>query len=125
VVRRPGHRAALPFGFGLSYTTFVIANPTVSLANTGARTGAEVVQVYLSMPASLGEPTRRLDGWQKVTLPPGANTQLTIRVDGNSSAHPLGYRDEAARAWAIAPGDHGVYVGNSSRSASLAGTVRL
>ena len=132
-----GIEPLFPFGFGLSYTTFVIANPTVSLgggnqlsvtvdlANTGTRTGAEVVQVYLSMPASLGEPPRRLVGWQKVTLPPGANTQVTIRVDGNSSAHPLGYWDEAARAWAIAPGDYGVYVGNSSRNASLAGTFRL
>jgi len=132
-----GIEPLFPFGFGLSYTTFAITNPTVSLAsgnqltvtvdlaNTGSRAGAEVVQVYLSMPASLGEPPRRLIGWKKVTLAPGASTAVTILVDGNSSAHPFGHWDTAARRWAVAPGEYGVYVGNSARSTSLAGTVRF
>jgi beta-glucosidase len=132
-----GIEPLFPFGFGLSYTTFTITSPTVSLAggnqlsvavdlaNTGTRAGSEVVQVYLSMPAALNEPPRRLIGWKKVTLPPGAREKVTILVDGNSSAHPFGYWDTAARSWATAPGDYGVYVGNSSRSLSLAGTIRL
>ena len=131
-----GIEPLFPFGFGLSYTTFTITNPTVSLAggnqlsvtvdlaNTGTRTGAEVVQVYLSMPSSLDEPPRRLIGWKKVTLMPGAKEKVTILVDGNSSAHPLGYWNSAARSWAIAPGDYDVHVGNSSRNLSLAGTIR-
>jgi beta-glucosidase len=126
-----------PFGFGLSYTTFSLANPTVSraggsqvsvtvdLANTGTRTGAEVVQVYLAMPARLGEPPRRLVGWRKVTQPPGAREKVTILVDGDSSAHPFGYWDTAARSWAIAPGDYDVHVGTSSRDLILAGTIRF
>jgi beta-glucosidase len=126
-----------PFGFGLSYTTFTITNPTVSLvggsqlsvtvnlANTGTRTGAEVVQVYLTMPASLNEPPRRLIGWKKVTQAPGATAKVTILVDGDSSAHPFGYWDTTARSWAVASGDYGVYVGNSSRNLVLAGTIRL
>jgi beta-glucosidase len=132
-----GIEPLFPFGFGLSYTTFTITNPTVGLAggnqlsvtvdlkNTGTRTGAEVVQVYLSMPASLDEPPRRLIGWRKVTLPPGATETVTILVDGNSSAHPFGYWDTTSRSWAIAPGDYGVLVGNSSRNLSVAGTIRL
>ena len=83
------------------------------------------MQVYLSMPASLGEPPRRLVGWKKVTLAPGASTTVTILVDGNSSAHPFGHWDTAARSWAIAPGEYGVHVGNSSRSTTLAGTIRF
>lgn len=126
-----------PFGFGLSYTTFRLTNPTVSLVggnqltvavdleNTGTRPGAEVVQVYLSMPADLNEPPRRLVGWKKVTLAPGARQRVTILVDGASSAHPFGYWDTTARAWATAPGDYGVHVGNSSRSLIPAGTIRL
>jgi beta-glucosidase len=126
-----------PFGFGLSYTTFTITNPAVSLAggnqlsvsfdlaNTGTRAGSEVVQVYLAMPTSLNEPPRRLVGWKKVAQAAGARERITIVVDGNSSAHPLGYWDVAARSWAIAPGDYGVYVGSSSRSLTLAGTIRL
>ncbi|MGA8891824.1 MAG: glycoside hydrolase family 3 C-terminal domain-containing protein, partial [Anaeromyxobacteraceae bacterium] len=132
-----GIEPLFPFGFGLSYTTFALSSPAVSLAggnrltvtvgltNTGARAGAEVVQVYLSLPSGLGEPPRRLVGWRKVTLAPGASTTVTILVDGDSSAHPFGHWDVATRAWAIAPGDHGVYVGNSSRNTVHAGTIRF
>ena len=132
-----GIEPLFPFGFGLSYTTFDIANAAVSLTaqnqvtvtadvtNTGSRAGSEVVQVYLSLPPSLNEPPRRLIGWSKVALLPGATQQVTITVDGDSSAHPLGYWDAATRAWAIAPGDYGVYVGNSSRNLTLAGSLHL
>jgi beta-glucosidase len=132
-----GIEPLFPFGFGLSYTTFALSGAAVSLgagnqlsvgvdvANTGSRAGAEVVQVYLTMPASLGEPPRRLIGWKKVTLAAGATQRVTILVDGNSSAHPFGHWDVATHSWAIAPGNYGVYVGNSSRSLALAGTIRL
>jgi beta-glucosidase len=131
-----GIEPLFPFGFGLSYTTFALANPaarlagnqltvTVDLANTGTRAGAEVVQVYLSLPPGLGEPPRRLVGWKKVTLAPGASTTVSIPVDGDSSAHPFGVWDASTRSWKVAPGDHGVYVGNSSRNLVLAGTVRF
>lgn len=132
-----GIEPLFPFGFGLSYTTFTLSNPgailangnqltvTVDLANTGTRTGAEVVQVYLSMPVSLDEPPRRLIGWKKVTVPPGSSEKVTILVDGGSSAHPFGYWNTATRSWDIAPGDYGVLVGNSSRNLSVAGTIRF
>ncbi len=132
-----GIEPLFPFGFGLSYTTFTLTNAAVSLAdgdqvrvgvdlaNTGTRAGAEVVQVYVSMPASLGEPPRRLVGWKKVHLAAGATERVTILVDGKSSAHPFGHWDVTTRSWSIAPGDYGVHVGNSSRNASLAGTVRF
>jgi len=38
---------------------------TFDLSNTGALGGAEVGQVYLGLPASTGEPPKRLVGWQK------------------------------------------------------------
>ena len=126
-----------PFGFGLSYTTFAITRPTATLgagdrltvtatlANTGARAGAEVVQVYLSMPDALGEPPRRLVGWKKVALAPGASTSVTIVVDGDATTHPFGHWDPASRSWRIAPGEYGVHVGSSSRNTSLAGVIRF
>ena len=132
-----GIEPLFPFGFGLSYTTFSVTNAAVSLtdrarlnitvdvANTGSRSGAEVVQVFLSMPSFLNEPPRRLIGWSKVVLQPAEIRKLTIAVDGDSPAHPLGYWDATIRAWTIAPGDYSVYVGNSSRNLQLAGTVRL
>jgi beta-glucosidase len=131
-----------PFGFGLSYTTFAFSNAAVvnnlssgnpnfqvtfNLTNTGSVAGAEVAQVYLAFPASAGEPPKRLVGWQKVTLQPGAAQQVTIEVDANDSSHPLSYWDVNSGAWLMAPGVYTVYLGNSSSSASLiaAGTFQI
>jgi beta-glucosidase len=130
------------FGFGLSYTTFMIANVSLTnnlatgnpnfqvscdLTNTGSISGAEVVQVYLGLPASLGEPPRRLAGWQKVSLQPGARQHLTIEVDQGDSSHPMSWWNSAAGGWQTAPGDYTVYVGNSSAAADLnvAGTLHV
>jgi beta-glucosidase len=131
-----------PFGFGLSYTTFSIANAALSdnlsarnpnfqvtcdLTNTGAVSGAEVMQVYLGMPANLREPPRRLVGWQKVKLAPGATQRLTIEIDQNDSSHPLSWWNAAAGEWQVAPGAYTVYVGTSEAAADLtvAGTLQL
>jgi beta-glucosidase len=123
-----------PFGFGLSYTTFSFTNPslvnnltqsnpnfqvTFTLTNTGPVAGAEVAQVYLGMPSSTGEPPKRLVGWQKVLLQPGAQQQVTIEVDENDSSHPLSYWDVSSSSWLVAPGSYTVYLGNSSSMASL------
>jgi beta-glucosidase len=137
-----GFTPLFPFGFGLSYTTFSFSNVAVvnnltsgnpnfqvtfKLTNTGYVAGAEVAQVYLAFPASTGEPPKRLVGWQKVFLQPGAAEQVTIEVDANDSSHPLSYWDVNSNAWLIAPGVYTVYLGNSSSSASLvtAGTLQI
>ena len=99
------------------------ANPNIqvafSLQNTGGVAGAEVAQVYLAMPASTGEPPKRLINWQKVLLAAGQTQQVTIEVDANDSSHPLSYWDTTSAKWLIADGDYSVYLGNSSRSADL------
>jgi beta-glucosidase len=131
-----------PFGFGLSYTTFSIANAaltnnltasnpnfqvTCDLTNTGSVSGAEVVQVYLGMPANLGEPPKRLVGWQKVTLQPGAKQHVTIEVDEGDSSHPMSWWNVAAGAWQVGPGTYTVYVGTSEAAGDLtiAGTLQV
>lgn len=81
---------AFPFGFGLSYTTFDLADLTVELSgsaadftlaatvsltvtNTGDRPGAEVVQVYVCDPdCSVRRPVRELKGFARVQLEPGS-----------------------------------------------------
>ena len=78
-----------------------------------------MAQVYLALPASTGEPPRRLVGWQKVPLQPGAAQQVTIEVDANDSSHPLSYWDVNSNSWLIAPGTYTVYLGNSAAAASL------
>jgi beta-glucosidase len=131
-----------PFGFGLSYTTFAFSNVAVAnnltsgspnfqvtfnLTNTGSVGGAEVAQVYLGFPSSTGEPPKRLVGWRKVFLQPGAAQQVTIEVDANDSSHPLSYWDVNSNAWRIASGVYTVYLGNSASSAGLitAGTLQI
>jgi beta-glucosidase len=124
-----------PFGFGLSYTTFSIANGAVvnnlnaaskpnvqvtfTMTNTGGVAGAEVAQVYLGMPASLNEPPRRLVGWQKLMLQPGASQNMTLEIDENDSSHPLSYWDTGTNAWKVASGTYTVWLGNSSTAANL------
>jgi beta-glucosidase len=124
-----------PFGFGLSYTTFTITNPSLAnnlssasspniqvsftLTNTGAVAGSEVAQVYLGMPASLNEPPRRLAGWQKVPLQPGASQSVTIEVDQNDSSHPLSYWDTGSNAWTLGAGTYTVYLGDQDNAATL------
>jgi len=128
-----------PFGFGLSYTTFAITNlqlnPSVSgtstsfqvscdVQNTGSRTGAEVVQVYLELPASTGE-SKRLVAWQKVPLTAGQRQHVSLQVSAGDVSHPFSYWDASAHAWSIAPGTYTVDAGNSSQNFSSAGSFQI
>jgi len=129
-----GKQPLFPFGFGLSYTTFSISslqltpdNPptdgfqvSFNLQNTGNVAGAEVAQVYLGFPAGTGEPPKRLVGWQKVQLQPGAQQQVTITVDASDSSHPLSIWGTSSGGWVTPDGDYTVYVGNSSATSDLA-----
>lgn len=129
-----------PFGFGLSYTTFSIANINLTadtststpsfdvsfdVKNTGSRGGAEVAQVYLGLPAGIGEPPRRLVAWQKVVLDPSQQKRATITVSAKDVSHPMSYWDANSKAWVNSAGVYTVYVGNSSRNLVEAGTFTL
>jgi beta-glucosidase len=138
-----GFTPLFPFGYGLSYTTFSITNAALvnnlastsnpnfqvdfTLANNGKVAGAEVAQVYLGLPASTNEPPKRLVGWQKVLLQPGASQAVTIEVDQNDSSHPMSYWDTGTSSWTVAPGTYTVYLGNSESAASLStvGTITV
>ncbi|SOD66794.1 beta-xylosidase [Streptomyces zhaozhouensis] len=95
--------ALYPFGHGLSYTTFAWSEPALSAAtvptdggttvsvtvtNTGAREGTEVVQLYLHDPvARTVRPVNRLVGYARVPLAAGASA----RVDLSFHADLAGY----------------------------------
>jgi beta-glucosidase len=123
-----------PFGYGLSYTTFDYSGLHVSggqqkvrvrftVRNTGSRTGTETPQLYLTLPASTGEPGKRLVGFDQVTLRPGQATTVEFTVDSRSAQHPLSYWNTVAHAWTTDPGTYGVQVGRSSRDLPLSGQV--
>ncbi|MDN3479514.1 glycoside hydrolase family 3 C-terminal domain-containing protein [Curtobacterium sp. APC 4022] len=110
---RAGTEPAYPFGHGLGYTTWTIdgvaATPTVSegdavivtatVANTGARAGKHVVQVYASRDVSeVDRPVRWLVGFAPVRLGAGESTEVSIEVTARAFAHWDGsWRYEAGR----------------------------
>jgi beta-glucosidase len=82
----------------------------VSVTNTGARAGDEVVQLYIHDPvASISQPVRRLRGFQRVTLEPGATTTVSFTLDRGD----FGFYDNDGR-FVVEPGAIDVYAGNSS-----------
>ena len=120
-----------PFGFGLSYSSFAYSNlrvasakqvsVTFTLKNTSQRAGAEVAQVYLGLPASAGEPPKRLVGWKKVKLAPGESKEVTVSIEPRE----LAIFDVPHNAWQIVPGEYRVFVGGSSRDTPLTQNFRL
>ena len=113
-----------PFGYGLSYTSFAYAEPSVKAAgdgfeasvkvtNTGSVAGKEVVQLYVSAPAGgLDKPVRELKAYAKTReLQPGESEVVTLKVD----AYGLASFNEASSAWEAAAGDYTLAFGASSR----------
>lgn len=128
---------AFPFGHGLSYTTFALGKPSLAfdakrgiwkvkmpVRNTGKRAGAEVVQVYVSLPVSANavgavQPPKRLVAFSKIALQPGASGTVEISLDPQASNHPLSVWDEKAHQWIMPVGRYTVWAGRSSAPADL------
>lgn len=117
---------ALPFGFGLSYTTFEYSNLRLSkdniganesvdvmvdVTNSGSRIGQEVVQVYVSdVQASVMRPEKELKGFAKVELAPGETKTVTITLNRDSFA----FYHDGQRRWVVEEGTFNIKVGSSS-----------
>ena len=115
-----------PFGFGLSYTEFVIDNlqldaasvaqgtpitATVDVTNVGGMAGAEVVQLYLdNQAAPVWMPEKELKGFEKVFLQPGEMATVSFTLGANE----LFYFDEALDRYEVAVGDYMLYAGGGS-----------
>lgn len=114
-----GVEPLFPFGYGLSYTKFEygglrIAFPTVSVnvRNSGARAGAEVVQLYLQPPPSpVDRPVKELKGFGRVTLLPGEIKTVSFTLDKAA----MSYYDAAVHDWVAQAGRFTALVGASSR----------
>ncbi len=126
-------RPLFPFGFGLSYTTFVYenfkvegANPltfSFDVINTGTRAGSDVPQVYLTA-TPLGADLR-LIGFSRVELPPGARRSIHLTVDRRL----LSRYDEDRHVWRLSAGTYEAQLGSSAtqlgtrQSATLRGAT--
>ncbi|WJH37266.1 glycoside hydrolase family 3 C-terminal domain-containing protein [Paenibacillus sp. CC-CFT747] len=138
---KEGLTPAFPFGHGLSYTTFdyrnlkvKVSNPnkdksssdpdvqvSLHLRNTGGKAGSEVVQVYAGkLPTQVDTPAKQLAGFAKVTLSPGKQTKVDVKLDPKA----LSYWDEKTHQWVTPSGEVPIYVGSSSSDIRLEGKVK-
>ena len=138
-----GVEPAVPFGFGLSYTTFEMSPPRlardsvaagedmsveVDVTNTGDRRGTEVVQVYVEPVAPpVQRPVRELKGFAKVHLDPGEKATVSMALDARAFARYDSCGADFASAedagWYVDPGDYRIAAGRSSRQ--ICGTAIL
>ena len=114
-----------PFGHGLSYTTFSYGEVqlgasrlratdslvvSIEVANTGRRSGDEVVQLYLRDDvASVARPVKELRGFARITLEPGARQVVRFVLDAEDFAF---YNQQMDRV--VEPGSFTLFVGGSS-----------
>jgi beta-glucosidase len=125
---RDGAEPAFPFGFGLSYTTFALANlhlaqaqlaaedtltVTVEVTNSGAMAGDEVVQLYV---AALGSAVERapkeLKAFARVTLAPGETQIVRLETPVAGLAYYAG-----ANSWIVEPIEYEIIVGRHANDA--------
>ncbi|MHA2395313.1 MAG: glycoside hydrolase family 3 C-terminal domain-containing protein [Candidatus Thorarchaeota archaeon] len=114
-----------PFGFGLGYTTFALADAhlisqtgdtltvNVDVENTGEKTGAEVVQVYShDIQSSVERPPKELVGFQKVVLAPSERKTIPVLIKSSD----LMFYDVDSHDWKLETGEFELQIGNSSRN---------
>jgi beta-glucosidase len=116
----------LPFGFGLSYSTFEFSDlriedchtASVRVANTGERTGATTLQIYIARRGEHGF-VKRLAGFHKVLLAAGEQTDVEVQLEPRIFAR---YGDEG---FVIHAGDYQVWAADDAEDQALATTVTL
>lgn len=112
-----------PFGHGLSYTSFEqtdfrvtptgpdTATVSVTVTNTGDRSGKHVVQVYVAAPERpVSSPARELRGFTKVALAPGESATVEIDLDRRAFA----YWDVTRGDWAVTAGQYQVQLADNA-----------
>ena len=126
-LEREGNEPAYAFGFGLSYTTFSLSDPSftvhdgqvrarVRITNTGDRSGAEVVQFYVGFENSaVDRPRKLLRGFKKVSLEPGETREVEITCPVES----LRWYNPETGAWELEGMVYRAYIGTSSRARDL------
>ena len=119
-------RVNFAFGHGLSYTEFRLGKPvasarqfngqgtievTVAVTNIGDRSGAEVVQAYVSdAKCSLERPIKELKAFRKVTVAPGQTQNATLSFDRRAFA----FYNPTTKLWTIEPGKFEILIGTAS-----------
>lgn len=122
-----------PFGWGMSYTTFTIQEPTLerspdsgivsvltAVKNTGSRAGVETLQVYSSCVGTCwrGRSPISLMGFKQVQLEPGQSSTVEIKF----AVADLGIFEPQRQTWMVEPGHYRIYVGSAAKAELLQST---
>ena len=130
-LEKNGVKPLVPYGFGLSYTTFDISDPkaavegdclkvTARVKNTGDRDGDEVVQLYVGFQNSaVDRPVKQLRGFTRVSLQAGEEKTVEIVTP----VEKLKWYNPVYREWQLEHMDYPIYVGSSSAQEDLTETV--
>lgn len=130
------HRPRYPFGYGLSYTQFAYQDMrlsasrlspleqlevSVTIQNTGSRTGDEIVQLYVRDEyASMIRPVQELAGFARIHLLPGEAKTLTFTMELSQ----LAFLNRAGQ-WAIEAGAYTLFAGPDSEHHALTGSFSI
>ena len=122
-------RVQYPFGYGLSYTEFTYSDLKIDetgirllVTNTGDRDGAEVVQMYVSLPnAIVFRPAKELKGFSKVFLKAGEGIEVHIPFDDKT----FRYWNRKTNRWEVEMGTYRIMVGASVSDIRLEGNMEV
>ena len=126
-LEKNGVKPLIPYGFGLSYTSFGFSDAeaysdgenlkvSVKVKNTGERAGEEVIQVYVGFENSaVDRPVKQLRGFQRIHLDAGEEKSVTV----TTPLEKLKWYDPTHREWKLENMRYSVYVGNSSAEEDL------
>lgn len=127
-----GNSPLLPFGYGLSYTSFRYSNltlssntmhaagkitATISVTNTGDFDGEEVVQMYIrDVVGSIARPVKELKGFQKIMMKKGETREVKFTI----GLEELKFYNNELK-YLAEPGDFKVFIGGNSVDVKEAG----
>ena len=121
-----------PFGYGLSYTSFVLENANaeldgdeievkVTVKNTGDADGDEVIQVYVgSERTDVDRPVKLLKGFKRISVDSHDSKEAEIEID----LEDIKFYNPENKAWEL-DDEYTVYVGTDSRNAVSVGKIRV
>jgi beta-glucosidase len=125
---KEGIRPRLPFGYGLSYTTFELGKIKLKgiqggtalfeaeVKNTGTCAGGEVVQLYAGWNGSrVDRPVKQLQDFVKIYLDAGESRTVELKARKSD----LAYFDEASNSFVEEDIEYIAYIGNSSAEEAL------